>query len=233
MMAQEHKSNGRLRVLRSGDRGSTPAPAGLIAGLFGAPRRAAPSGQPSEAQPVERAPDAQIVAETKRLILRRFAAIDYPAYFTMSADPAMATFAGRPPAGPDEAWMRLLRQTGHWSLFGYGFLAVEEKATGCLVGEAGLAHFRRGLGSDFDCVPEAGWAIAPWAQGHGYATEAAAAALQWSEARFGMRRTVCLIHSRNASSLRVAEKLGYTQMGECQYRGYRAITMERGAAVML
>jgi RimJ/RimL family protein N-acetyltransferase len=228
MMAQEHSDKGRLRVLRSGDHAWAPAPGGLVAGLFGSPRRAAPS-----AEPIKGVPAAEVVAETRRLILRRFTAIDYPAYYTMSADPAMARFAGRPPAGPDEAWMRMLRQTGHWSLFGYGFLAIEEKATGCFVGEAGLAHFRRGLGSEFDGVPEAGWAIAPWAQGHGYATEAAAAALQWCEGRFGMRRTVCLIHSRNASSLRVAEKLGYTQMGECQYRGYRAITFERGAAVML
>lgn len=228
MMAQEHKSSGGLRVLRARDRAWVPSPAGLVAGLFGSQRRAVPSVQEDE-----EAPPAEVVAETKRLVLRRFAAIDYPAYFNMSADPAMARFAGRDPAGPDEAWMRLLRQTGHWSLFGYGFLAIEEKATGCFVGEAGLAHFRRGLGSEFDGVPEAGWAIAPWAQGHGYATEAAAAALQWCEARFGMRRTVCLIHSRNASSLRVAEKLGYVRMGECQYRGYRAITFERGAAVML
>ena len=169
----------------------------------------------------------EIVAETRRLILRRHAAIDYPAYFTMSADPGMARFAGREPASSDEAWMRLLRQAGHWALFGYGFVALEEKATGCFVGEAGLAHFRRGLGSEFDGVPEAGWAIAPWAQGHGYATEAAAAALQWSEAKFGMRRTVCLIHSGNASSLRVAEKLGYTPMSSCTYRGYNAIQFER------
>jgi RimJ/RimL family protein N-acetyltransferase len=228
MMAQEHKESGRLRVLRAADRAGSPSPAGLVAGLFGAPRRAAPC-RPLE----EAAPAAEIVAETRRLILRRHRATDYPDYFTMSADPGMARFAGRAPAGPDEAWTRLLRQAGHWSLFGYGFLAIEEKATGCFVGEAGLAHFRRGLGSEFDCVPEAGWAIAPWAQGHGYATEAAAAALQWCEAGFGMRRTVCLIHSGNASSRRVAEKLGYVPMGECSYRNYRAILFERGAAVML
>jgi RimJ/RimL family protein N-acetyltransferase len=145
----------------------------------------------------------------------------------MSADPQMARFAGRAPAGPDEAWMRLLRQAGHWSLFGYGFLAIEEKATGCFVGEAGLAQFRRGLGPEFDRAPEAGWAIAPWAQGHGYATEAAAAALAWTEARFGLRRSVCLIHAGNAPSLRVAEKLGYARMGACSYRGYSAVTFER------
>jgi RimJ/RimL family protein N-acetyltransferase len=222
MMAQDQEGPCRLGDPRTSDRPRAPSAAGLVAGLFGAPRRAARGGQPIAAPPA-----GEPVAETRRLILRRHAAIDYPAYFTMSADPQMARFAGRAPAGPDEAWARLLRQTGHWSLFGYGFLAIEEKATGCFVGEAGLAHFQRGLGTEFDALPEAGWAIAPWAQGHGYATEAAAAALQWIEARFGMRRSVCLIHSGNASSLRVAEKLGYLPTGACTYRNYPAITFER------
>lgn len=228
MNAQTHKGGGALRVLRACDRAASSPPVGLVAGLFGEKRRAVPGGNPIEA-----AVPSQIVSETKRLILRRHATSDYPAYFNMSADPAMARFAGRAPACADEAWTRLLRQAGHWSLFGYGFLAIEEKATGCFVGEAGLAHFRRGLGKDFDGVPEAGWAIAPWAQGHGYATEAAAAAIAWCETRLGMRRTVCMIHTDNASSLRVAEKLGYVPMGECSYRNYRAILFERGAAVML
>jgi RimJ/RimL family protein N-acetyltransferase len=191
-------------------------PAALAAGLFG------------DSKPAPRG--GRVVAETPRLILRRHEKTDFPAYFTMSADPVMARFAGRVQSGPEEAWMRLLRQAGHWSLHGYGFLAIEEKATGCFVGEAGLAHFRRGLGAAFDGLPEAGWAIAPWAQGHGYATEAAAAALSWVEAAFGMRRTVCIIHAGNAASLRVADKLGYAPRGECAYRGYSAIMFERAAA---
>jgi len=145
----------------------------------------------------------------------------------MSADREMARFSGLEPADSDEAWKRLLRHAGNWSLFGYGFVALEEKATGCFVGEAGLAQFKRGLGSGFDGVPEAGWAIAPWAQRHGYATEAAAAALAWIEAGFGFRRSVCVIHAENAASIRVAEKLGYTPFGQCTYRGYAAITFER------
>jgi RimJ/RimL family protein N-acetyltransferase len=220
MIARDHGD--RIGPLAR-DTSPVPFSAGLVAGLFGAPRRTARSGHSIETAPVA----GEVVTETKRLILRRHAAIDYPAYFNMSADPRMARYAGRVPSTPDDAWMRLLRQTGHWSMFGYGFLAIEEKATGCFVGETGIAHFRRGLGTEFDAVPEAGWAIAPWAQGHGYATEAARAALQWTEARFGMRRTVCLIHSGNASSLRVAEKLGYRKTGACHYRGYAAVTLER------
>ena len=145
----------------------------------------------------------------------------------MSADPEMARFSGLPPADSNEAWKRLLRQAGHWALFGYGFFALEEKATGSFVGEAGLAGFKRNLGSGFDGVPEAGWAIARWAQGHGYATEAAAAALAWTEARFAIRRSVCVINAGNSASIRVAEKLGYAPFGRCTYRGYAAITFER------
>lgn len=219
MIARESSDECRLGDPRTFDRPRALPGMGLVTGLFGAH-----AGQRGR---LDNGASGAAVAETKRLILRRHAASDFPSYFTMSADPQMARFAGRAPAGPDEAWMRLLRQAGHWSLYGYGFLALEEKATGCFVGEAGLAHFRRGLGQAFDGAPEAGWAIAPWAQGHGYATEAAAAALDWFEMRFGMGRTVCLIHAGNAPSLRVADKLGYTPLGQCTYRGYDAFTFER------
>lgn len=174
-----------------------------------------------------RAPSQEIIAETPRLILRHHAAADFPAYSEMCADPAMSRFSGRDPAGSEESWMRLLRQAGHWSLIGYGFVAVEEKESGRFVGEAGLGDFKRRLGPTFDDSPEAGWAIASWAQGRGYATEAAEAALEWTQERFGIARTVCLIHVENAASIRVAEKLGYTPFGERAYRGYSAILFER------
>src|SRR6185295_14690429 len=98
------------------DRSRDPFPGGIAAGLFGASR----SGHRAEALS-----SGEIIAETPRLILRRHVATDFPAYFAMSADPEMARYSGLPPAGSDEAWKRLLRQAGHWSLFGYGFGALE------------------------------------------------------------------------------------------------------------
>ena len=58
-------------------------------------------------------------------------------------------------------------------------------------------------------VPEAGWALATWAQGNGYATEALAAALAWLDAQQRFERSVCLIAPTNVASIRVAEKAGY------------------------
>ena len=44
-------------------------------------------------------------------------------------------------------------------------LAVEHRETGHYLGEVGLADHRRGLGPEFDGKPEAGWILAPRAQG--------------------------------------------------------------------
>jgi RimJ/RimL family protein N-acetyltransferase len=105
--------------------------------------------------------------------------------------------------------------------------AVEEKESGRFIGEAGLADFKRELGLRFDHLPEASWTIAPSVQGRGYATEAASAAIAWLEAKLRAKRSFCLIHTANAASLRVAEKLGYRAFRGLDYRGYPALLHER------
>ena len=165
--------------------------------------------------------------ETERLILRVPEMGDYRDYCALLADPEAFRFSERGPMSGEEVWTRLLRQVGHWSLAGYGLFAVQEKATGCIVGEVGFGDFRRGLGPRFDSAPEGGWTIAAGARGHGYATEAAEAALAWLDVRLGSRRTVCMIHTQNKASLRVAHKLGFRAFSEIDYRGYRAMLLER------
>jgi hypothetical protein len=60
---------------------------------------------------------------------------------------------------------------------GFGFWIVRERTTGRFVGEVGLAEFRRDLARPLPDAPEAGWVIAPWAHGQGFATEAVPAAI--------------------------------------------------------
>jgi RimJ/RimL family protein N-acetyltransferase len=165
--------------------------------------------------------------ETDRLVLRRYEAKHFPDVAELSSLPETFRYSERGPMSSDEAWSRLLRHIGHWAVMGFGFFAIEEKLSGRFVGEAGLNDFRRGLGSDFDGVPEIGWTITPTAQGRGYATEAAQAVLMWMEERFNAASVVCLIHTSNTASLRVAEKLGFAGRGECVYRGYPALRLER------
>ncbi len=165
--------------------------------------------------------------ESERLILRVPEVGDYREYCALLADPEAFRWTDRGPMNGEEVWSRLLRQAGHWALMGYGIFAVEEKATGCIVGEVGFGDFRRDLGPKFDSAPEGGWTIAAGAQGQGYATEAVQAALDWLDLRLGPRRTVCMIHVGNRVSLRVAYKLGYRAFSETEYHGYRALLLER------
>ena len=165
--------------------------------------------------------------ESERLTLRVLGLDDFEDYAALLADPDSFRFSERGPMTGDEAWTRLLRHVGHWASMGWGMFGVVEKETGRFVGEAGLGDFRRGLGPNYDRVPEAGWTVARWAQGRGYATEAMAAAIAWMEETFGTERSVCLIHADNVASLRVADKLGYARFGETTYRDYPALLFER------
>lgn len=169
----------------------------------------------------------EVRVETDRLVLRVLRLDDFDDYFAVAADPDTFKYSHRGGMSSDEAWTRLLRQVGHWAALGWGLFAVEEKSTGRFVGEVGLGDFRRGLGPDFDGVPEAGCTIAKWAQGLGYATEAMRGALNWIERRLAPSRTVCVIHGENRKSIRVAEKLGYREFARRSYRGFDAVLFER------
>ncbi|WP_193367280.1 GNAT family N-acetyltransferase [Pelagibius marinus] len=164
---------------------------------------------------------------TERLILRGQRADDFQDYAALRGDPEVARYIGGKTCTPAESWSRLQSSLGHWALMGYGFWAVEERASGRFVGEVGFADFKRGLGPDFDGAPEAGWVLAPWAHGKGYATEAAEAALAWGERELGMTRFVCMIDRVHAGSLRVAEKCGFRKFAETEFTGDPVILLER------
>jgi RimJ/RimL family protein N-acetyltransferase len=72
-----------------------------------------------------------------------------------------------------------------------------------MVGDIGFHGPVRGVAS-----AELGYLIFPAARGRGYATEAAAALLDWAFARVGVERVTAQIAPGNAASLRIAEKLG-------------------------
>lgn len=148
---------------------------------------------------------------TERLILRLPTAADLPAVESLWRDPGLLRHIGQP-ARTDECWARLLKYTGHQALFGFGYWLIEEAASGRFAGEAGVAFQRRhhlpGLGDD----PEAGWMLAGWAQGKGYAGEALAALIA-DAGRRGFARITCIIAPDNLASIRLAERQGFRAFG--------------------
>ncbi|BCG92897.1 GNAT family N-acetyltransferase [Mesorhizobium sp. 131-2-1] len=167
------------------------------------------------------------VIETERTILRAHRLDDFDAYVAMWADPAVTRFIGGKPRTREESWMRFLRHAGLWSLLGYGFWAIEEKASGRFVGEAGFHDLKRDIEPSIEGVPEAGWALAPEAHGRGLASEVVQRALAWGDVTFSPARTVCIIDPENTASLNVAAKCGYREILRTTYHDNATILLER------
>jgi len=167
------------------------------------------------------------ILETERLRLRGHRLADFADCATMWADPIVTRHIGGKPFSREEVWARMLRYVGHWAWLGFGYWAVEEKATGELVGELGFADYKRDIQPSIEGTPELGWALASRVHGKGYATEAVREAITWGDEHFGRVRTVCLIHPENVASIRVAEKSGYRDFEHTTYKDHAVILFER------
>ena len=164
---------------------------------------------------------------TERLVLSRHTLDDFEDCAAMWGDPEVTRYIGGHPSSREDVWSRLLRYAGHWSVLGFGYWAIREKSSGSFAGEIGFADFKRDIEPSFQGAPEIGWALARWAHGRGYATEAVCAAHAWGDTRFEGMRTVCMIAPENAPSIRVAEKTGYREFARTTYKTKPTILFER------
>ena len=164
--------------------------------------------------------------QSARLTLRPHVIGDYNDSLAMWSDPGVVRYIGNRPFSAEEVWARLLRYFGLWPALGYGYWVIVERESGRFAGEAGIADFRRETVPPIDS-PESGWALMPWANGKGYATEALGAILSWADTALESRRTLCMIQAGNATSVRVAQKCGYTHLGEATHMGAVKTLYER------
>jgi len=169
------------------------------------------------------------ILETLRLKLRPHRLSDFIYSAAMWADPFVAQYTSGKPLTEEESWTKFLRYAGHWQLLGFGYWAVEEKATGDFIGEIGFADYKRDLQPPLKGTPEIGWVLASPAHGKGYATEAVRAAVAWGDAHFRLARTACIIAPENLASIRVALKCGYRDPQPATYKGKPALIFIREA----
>lgn len=148
--------------------------------------------------------------ETERLILRAHRVADFADCAAMWRDPQVVKYTIGSEAPPQRTWQRLLAYCGHWELLGFGYWAVESKASGCYIGELGFADYHRdSLPDSVQGLPEVGWALTVAAHGQGYATEALRKVLEWGDANLRAPRTFCIIQRENHASVQLARKFGY------------------------
>lgn len=97
-------------------------------------------------------------------------------------------------------------QIEHWETLGFGLWVVREQGSNESVGYVGLA-VPTFLPEVLPAV-EVGWRLDPGVWGHGYATEAATAALAGAFEVLGLAEVISLPQIDNPSSVRVAERIG-------------------------
>jgi RimJ/RimL family protein N-acetyltransferase len=145
---------------------------------------------------------------TERLVLRPWRPDDREPFAALNADPeVMQHFPSTLTREQSDAFAE--RVEAHFAEHGYGLWAVE--VDGHFAGFDGLQWTDALGGRDL----EVGWRLARWAWGHGYATEAARAALE-----VGLQHApevVSFTALVNERSWRVMERLGMRRVREFEH----------------
>jgi RimJ/RimL family protein N-acetyltransferase len=152
-------------------------------------------------------PSPSPVLETERLILRVPEVSDFEGYAEMLGDAETARYiGGHSPRGA--AWRRFLQMPGAWLVQGFGMFSVLDKRSGEWLGQTGPWQPDGWPGT------EVGWSFRRSTWGHGYATEAAVAAIDWAFASLGWDEVIHCIDPDNRASQALARRLG-----SCRLRG--------------
>jgi RimJ/RimL family protein N-acetyltransferase len=144
---------------------------------------------------------------TDRLILRGWRDADLPYFAALNSDPGVMEFFPKMLAR-EESDAMAQRICTHFEQHGCGLWALEVPEVAPFIGFTGLnvpkfeTHFT-------PCV-EIGWRLARCAWGHGYATEAARAALQFGFEELALNSIVSFTVPSNRRSRRVMERLEMT-----------------------
>jgi len=156
-----------------------------------------------------------VILETSRLLLRKFVPQDADALLAVLGDPVAMQYYPAPfDSKGVEEWIG--RNMACYQRDGYGLWAMVLKDSGELIGDCGCA-LQEVEGANH---VEVGYHVRRDLWGKGYATEAAAAFMQYAFTKLGVDRVISLIRPENVPSIRVAEKNGLRCEKIIFWRGY-------------
>jgi RimJ/RimL family protein N-acetyltransferase len=145
---------------------------------------------------------------TERLILRGWRESDLRPWAAMNADPEVRRYLGPLlTPGQAEAWM--LNFQDDLDRRGFGFWALEVRASGEFVGFTGLGILDDEM--PVDGSVEVAWRLARTAWGHGYATEAALAVMEYGFGPLELPEIVAITMAENVRSRAVMERIGMSR----------------------
>ena len=164
---------------------------------------------------------------TGRLVLREPEARDRAAFIELHASPEVSTYLGGP--RPRDELEREMPRTPERRP---GLFVVD--LGGAMVGQIILSRATGHGPAAAAGEAELGYLFLPEAWGFGYAAEACAAALGWFAGAFPGEPVVLFTQTANARSMRLAAKLGFTEVkryeawGAEQWFGMRSLVTPSG-----
>lgn len=147
---------------------------------------------------------ATLQLETPRLVLRPPRMEDFDAWAAFLDDEVATRFIGRQPRAL--AWRTFMCMCGAWFMTGVAMFSVIEKSSGKWVGRLGP------WGPEGWPEPEVGWGISREHWGKGYASEGAAAAMDYAFGVLGWDHVIHCIDPENLASIGVAKRLGSSNL---------------------
>lgn len=143
----------------------------------------------------------------QRIELRPFTLDDIEAAHAVYGDARVMRYVGHGPVGSVAGTESIVRQfIAHQRAHGFGFWAVVDRATGQMIGDAGLARAASG-------EVEMGYTLGASWWGQGLATEAGALCVGAARGPLRIPRLRALVEEPNAASRNVLIKLGFSQAG--------------------
>ncbi|WP_245278367.1 GNAT family N-acetyltransferase [Ensifer aridi] len=151
--------------------------------------------------------ETKMSLETERLLLREWEDDDLDPLSKINDDPRVVRYVAQLPSREAvQKW--ILTQKEHFSQHGYGLWALERLGVEGLIGFCGIVQVP--YHAHFTPAVEIAWRLAPSAWGHGFATEAASAAMSFGFKHLGLKEIVANAAIENSESRRVMERLGMT-----------------------
>ena len=145
--------------------------------------------------------------DTERLVLRRWRDSDLEPWAELNADPQVREHLGEMMTR-EQSDASVARFQAEFDARGYGWFALEVRATGEFIGFAGLDEVDEEM--PFTGM-EIGWRLARASWGHGYATEAARAVLAFGFHTVGLAEILALTTATNLRSQAVMRRIGMTR----------------------
>lgn len=149
--------------------------------------------------------------ETSRLILRQWESGDQEPYVQMNADIEVMEFFPSV-LTRQQSLSQIERISARISEDGFGFFAVQRKDNGQFIGFTGLSY--PGFETYFTPCVEIGWRLSRMNWGHGYATEAANACLEFGFAALKLSEIYSFTSLLNLRSEQVMKNIGMKKAGE-------------------